>query len=602
MSRPPIAAHGLAKRFGDDLAVDDLSFEVARGEIAGLLGHADAGKTTVLRMLVGHVHHDAGKATILGKPYAQLEQPLHRVGVLLGTGAHPARNARDHLRVAAARAGLPLSRVGEALALVGLEREATIRTRLLAPGARRRLALAATLLARPDVLILDDPAEGLDAEGVRWLHSLLRALAGDGCAVLLAARRLADAAQVADRVLVLDRGALIAESSPAELLREAGSEVVVRSPGANLLADELRGVGIATSAPAGEELRVQDVPPRVVSELAVATGVPVWEVRAEHSTADDALEELIARGGGSANGAEPERHDGDVPGDPDVGDARGDSSPGEDGRASDDDTAASSADGLAELESSLDEQLAAHAPGDEPRVVAVVAPAAGLGRTTLAFVLADALAAGTGARTLAVALSCDHERMSLPVPRDQRTRLGLDDLLGDLPGFDDRARISPYVAEAASGAHVLCGPRRAEQLAAITPPQLATLLDFASGFYDVVVLDVGDLAKESLRAVVSRADEVLLLGAPDVVKGIDAGDPVLDAIEAERSERAMLVFNQVDEERMPDTDGSPAYALVPRDRELIRALDQGNFSLDRLRAPTRVALKRMALLVAERLS
>ena len=190
---------------------------------------------------------------------------------------------------------------------------------------------------------------------------------------------------------------------------------------------------------------------------------------------------------------------------------------------------------------------------------------------------------------------------SRPVAPDQRTSLGLADLLDDLPDFDERARISPYVAPAPSGADVLCGPEPA-RLAAIEPADVEALLAFARRFYDTIVLDVGALGDATLRAVVRHADEVVLLGVPDAIDGLDGADPVLDAIEGERSERATLVLNRVEEQRIRDMGGDGAYALVPRDRDLIRALDAGDFRLDAVGLPTRVALKRLALLVGERIA
>ena len=580
-----IVAEGLTKAFGSVVAVDDVSFEVQAGEVVALLGHEGAGKTTLVRLLCAHVRSTSGTATILGKPYAELARPARRVGVLLGTGAHPARSARDHLRIAAARGELPASRVDDVLALVGLEDEAARPVRELDRGARGRLALATALLGEPEVVILDDPEAGLEDDEVRWLHELLRALADRGCAVLATGRELSDAAHVADRVLVLDRGALVAQTTPDELLRRAGSEVVVRSPDAAALADELHSVGIETSSAGGDRLRARDIPPRVVSELAATSGVPVWDVREERPDVDDALDELIADGG-SQSGAGP-AHDGER--------AAAAGAPDSDGAACSPDA------DLGALESELDDRLAALSAPHEPRVVAVLAPGTGLGATTLSFLIADVLAAAREGGTLAVALSCDHDRMSLPVAREERTSLNLADLLDDLPHFDEYARISPYVAPVPSGAHVICGSPQ-ERLASITPSDVEALLAFAGRFYDTIVIDAGDVPEATLRAVAARADEVVLLGAPESVEGIGDGDSVLAAIESERADRATLVFNRVDEQRIRELDGDAAYALVPRDRELIRALDAGGFRLDTVGQPTRVALKRLALLVAERIA
>ena len=568
-----IVAEQLTKAYRQTVAVAEVSFEVAAGEVVGLLGPAGAGKTTILKMLVGLIRPDAGAATILGKPYAALERPLQRVGALLGSGVQPARTVRDHLRIACARGELPERRVDAVLATVGLQDSATVRAGALSEGERTRLAIATALVGEPDALILDEPGRGLDSEGMRWLHDLVATLAERGCAVVLAGRSLVDVGQLAADLLVLDRGRLIARSSLTELVRRAGSEVLVRSPDAEALADELRDAGIAVSAPEGEVLCVYDVPPRVVSELAVASGVPVWEIRSQRSSADEALEELI-HGARSANGGAPQQRDDDV--DPE----------------------------LEETEALLDAKLAQLPRSENAQIVAMVAPGAGAGRTTLAFLLADVLAAASDRRSLAVALSCDHERLSLPVVREQRTTLALDDLLADLPQFDDTALISPYVAPAPSGAHVLCGPRRAQELAALQPAEIDALLQFAGRFYDLLVLDVGDLAEPALRAVVRHADEVLLVGAAGESDAVDPHAPVLAIMEAERDHQATIVLNRVEAGHIdnPRTGLAGSYALVPDDRELIRALDAGDFELARVAPQTRIALKRLALLVAGRSS
>ena len=567
-----IVAEGLTKAYGDTVAVAGVGFEVAAGEIVGLLGLAGAGKTTILRMLVGFVHPDEGSATILGKPYVALERPLRRVGVLLGNGAHPARSARDHLRIAAARAGLPVQRVDAVLDLAGLQDKAAVAAGRLTEGERTRLGIATALLGEPEAVIFDEPARGLDAEGASWLHSLVMALAERGCAVLLAGRTLADIGEVGDDVLALDHGSLVARSSLQGLARRAGSEVLVRSPGAAVLAEGLRDAGVAVSATEGDALHVHDAPPRVVGEVALARGVPIWEARSQPVGPDEALEALLETAR-SSNGDGAHHRDGEeeVP--------------------------------LAETEARLDAELAEVGRRDEPQVIAVVAPGSGFGRTTLTFLLADVLAAATERRSLALALSCDHERLSLPVIREQRTTLALGDLLADLPEFDDLARISPYVAPAPSGAEVLCGARDDEALDALGPPEIDALLDFAGRFYDLVVVDVGALGEPALRALVRRADEVVLLGVPDANGALDPRAPVLDVVDAEREDRATLVVNRVPEERVELQRGDPdrTYALVPEDRELIRALDAGDFELARSAPRTRVALKRLALVVAERL-
>ena len=215
---PVIRASGLTKRFGPVLAVDQLSFEVEAGTVTGFLGRNGAGKTTTLRMLLGLVAADAGTATIGGHAYADLPEPLHRVGAVLeASGFHPGRTARNHLRVQALAGQADPSRIEDVLDLVELTGAADRRIGGLSLGMRQRLTLATALLTDPEVLILDEPTNGLDPEGVRWLRNLLRGLAAEGTAVLISSHMLAEVAQTVDQVVIVDRGRAVAQSGLAEL-------------------------------------------------------------------------------------------------------------------------------------------------------------------------------------------------------------------------------------------------------------------------------------------------------------------------------------------------------------------------------------------------
>lgn len=579
-----IAVEGLTKRFGSTLAVDDVSFEVETGQIVGFLGHNGAGKTTTLRMLLGHVRPDSGSATILGKPYAQLNRPLRRVGVQFESGLHPGRTARNHLRVSAAVGGLPTDRIETVLSLVGLEHDADRRVGGYSQGMRQRLGLATALLADPEILVLDEPGNGLDPEGIRWLRKLLRDLAKRGRTILLSSHQLAEVAQTVDHVVVIDRGAVVAQSSLEALVRRAGTEVLVRSPSAEVLAQELRRAGIATAGVSATELHAKDVPPGVVSELATGAGLPVWEVSSIEPSLEDVFFELTHG-----------RQNGERAAVPAVLTA-------EEGRQ-EQDKLDEAAQALTEAEGRLDRDLSRQPRMERGTVVAVVAPQEGLGRTTLSFLLGEVLATGLGARAVAMALSCDRERMCLPVPAGERSPLNLTDLVGDLGGFDEAARMTPYVSVAHSGLHTLCGPRRDADLTALSEQQLDDLLDFAARFYELIVLDVGALGEAALVAALRRADQVVLLSAPDADAPVNS--PVFEAIEAHRSERATLVFNRVDEQKalaFAERSRQGPHALVPRDRELIRALDAGDFRLAQVQPATRIALKRLGLVVAEGLT
>jgi ABC-2 type transport system ATP-binding protein len=213
-----IEVHGLTKRFGPVLAVDGLSFTVEAGEVVGFLGPNGAGKTTTLRMLLGLVRPDAGTATINGSPYADLAEPLHQVGAVLEASSfHPGRTARNHLRVQALAAGVDPSRIGDVLALTGLTEAAGRRVGGFSLGMRQRLGLATALLPDPELLILDEPANGLDPEGVRWLRDLLRGMAAEGATVLVSSHILAEVAHTVDSVVILDGGRLVTQSSLADL-------------------------------------------------------------------------------------------------------------------------------------------------------------------------------------------------------------------------------------------------------------------------------------------------------------------------------------------------------------------------------------------------
>ena len=226
-----MVAESLTKRFGSVLAVDSLSFALAPGTITGFLGPNGAGKTTTLRMLVGLATPSAGSALIFGSPYAELQEPALRVGAVLeATDFHPGRSGRDHLRMLARAVRLPDSRVDEVLRLVELDGAAGRRVKGYSLGMRQRLGLAAALLGDPELLILDEPANGLDPEGVRWLRDFLRTFAAGDRTVLVSSHVLAEVAQTVDQVLIVNHGKLVVESSLEQLTARVGGSVRVRTP------------------------------------------------------------------------------------------------------------------------------------------------------------------------------------------------------------------------------------------------------------------------------------------------------------------------------------------------------------------------------------
>jgi ABC-2 type transport system ATP-binding protein len=288
-----ITVQGLTKRFGDVLAVDQLDFAIDEGTVAGFLGPNGAGKTTTLRMLLGLVAPDAGTATIGGRPYRELPDPVRRVGAVLEAGGfHPGRSARDHLRVLATAAGLAPGRVEEVLEQTGLAGAARRRVGGFSLGMRQRLGLAAALLGDPEVLVLDEPANGLDPEGVHWLRGLVRGLADQGRTVLVSSHLLAEVAQTVDQVVIIDEGRLIAQSTLAALTAGADRTVRVRTPDPEALRDLLVARGATVTVDGPDRLVVGGVTTEQVGQAAAAGGVVLHEMRFERSNLEDVFLEL----------------------------------------------------------------------------------------------------------------------------------------------------------------------------------------------------------------------------------------------------------------------------------------------------------------------
>ncbi|TAM88412.1 MAG: ABC transporter ATP-binding protein [Jatrophihabitans sp.] len=308
-SSPPdgrIVVHELTKVFhGNVRAVDRLSFTVEPGSVTGFLGPNGAGKTTTLRMVLGLVHPTGGGATIGGRQYRQIPNPLTVVGASLESSSfHPARTARNHLRVQCIVAGLPERRADEVLDMVGLHDAARRKVRGYSLGMRQRLGLAAALLGDPWVLILDEPANGLDPDGIRWLRGLFRHLAGEGRTVLVSSHQLGEVQEVADRVVILDRGRLVSSGSIAELT--AGTEVVrVRSPHTDRLAQVLTQAGIPAVADGPGVLQVRGSTPAHVGHLAFTAGVELHELAAQGFDLEDLFFSLTGSAYGGQHAAPP---------------------------------------------------------------------------------------------------------------------------------------------------------------------------------------------------------------------------------------------------------------------------------------------------------
>lgn len=287
----------LTKRFGDVIAVDDLSFDIQEGGITGFLGPNGAGKTTTLRMLLGLVRPTAGEAKLFGASYGRLAD-RRRVGVVLdASGCHPGRSVRDQLRGRAAAQRLPGRRVEAVMTLVGLTDLAKRRAGRLSLGERQRLALAAAMLGDPALLILDEPANGLDPEGMRWLRGFLRDLARDGRTVLFSSHDLGEVAQTVDQLVVLDRGRLVTHCSLRDFMADAGQIVRVRTSRAEELRQALVADGAYVDGRGLDELEIANSTLDRVASIAASAQIPVLEISSHVESLEAVFLKRAANGG-----------------------------------------------------------------------------------------------------------------------------------------------------------------------------------------------------------------------------------------------------------------------------------------------------------------
>ncbi|SFB49631.1 ABC-2 type transport system ATP-binding protein [Amycolatopsis marina] len=288
-----IDLRGLTKRYGPDTVVDDVSFTVEPGQVTGFLGPNGAGKSTTMKMIIGLAAPTRGSVTIGGRLYGDLPAPLTEVGVLLDAGAvHGSRNAYDHLRALAVSNGLPRRRVDDVLARTGLEGVAGKRAGRFSLGMRQRLGIAAALLGDPRVLIFDEPVNGLDTDGIRWIRELLRSLAGEGRAVLVSSHLMSEMAQTADHLVVIGQGRVIADTGIAEFLRAGGEgTVLVRTPELSVFALHLTSAGATVDTRAGA-LVVSGMTSDEIGKLAVYHDIPLSELTPQQASLEDAYIEL----------------------------------------------------------------------------------------------------------------------------------------------------------------------------------------------------------------------------------------------------------------------------------------------------------------------
>ncbi len=289
-----IEAVGLTKRYGSTVAVNDLSFSVKPGRVTGFLGPNGAGKSTTMRMILGLDRPSAGKVLVDGKPYQELKYPLRHVGALVeARWVHPNRSAHAHLRWLARSNDIPRKRVDEVLGMVGLDKVAGRKAGGFSLGMSQRLGIAAALLGDPQVLLFDEPVNGLDPEGIHWIRQFMQRLAAEGRTVLVSSHLLSEMSLTAEDLVVVGRGELIAECTTEEFVNRASdSSVRVRSPQAEQLAGLLTERGLATRTSDSQSLLVDGAATEQVGEIAAAGGIVLHELAAERSSLEEAFMRL----------------------------------------------------------------------------------------------------------------------------------------------------------------------------------------------------------------------------------------------------------------------------------------------------------------------
>jgi ABC-2 type transport system ATP-binding protein len=289
-----IEVHELCKRYGDRLAVNQLSFSVRAGRVTGFLGPNGAGKSTTMRLLLGLIRPDSGRATIDGRPYQDLAVPLHVIGALLEARAvHPGRTAFNHLLCLAQSQGIPRQRVSEVIEMVGLGPVAHQRAGGFSLGMGQRLGIAAALLGDPQVLLLDEPVNGLDPEGVLWIRNLMKQLAGEGRTVFVSSHLMNEMAVTADHLIVIGRGELIADCSTTEFIQQnSQSAVRVTSPQLPQLRELIVRAGGQTVETGPDTVLVSSMLAAQIGDLAAAAGLPIHELTPQHASLEEVFMNL----------------------------------------------------------------------------------------------------------------------------------------------------------------------------------------------------------------------------------------------------------------------------------------------------------------------
>jgi ABC-2 type transport system ATP-binding protein len=290
-----IKVEHLTKRYQDTLAIDDLDFEVLPGVVTGFLGPNGSGKSTTMRIILGLDHPTKGQATVKGKRYAEIRDPLHEVGALLDAkSVHPGRSARNHLRALAASNRIPFSRVDEVLEFVGIASVANKKVGNFSLGMSQRLGIAAALLGDPEVLLFDEPVNGLDPEGIRWIREFFRSLANEGRTVFVSSHLMSEMAVSADQIIVIGRGKFITQGSIDSLTATAKGSVLVRAADHQKLLTALQAKNATVTELNDEGLSVSDLSAEAIGQIAFDAGLVLYELTPQRASLEEVFMELTS--------------------------------------------------------------------------------------------------------------------------------------------------------------------------------------------------------------------------------------------------------------------------------------------------------------------
>lgn len=291
ITQPAISVDRLTKRYGDRNVVDSLTFSIPRRLVTGFLGPNGSGKTTTIRMIFGLIHATSGTSLVDGRPFAELPDPAGHAGILIdGAGAHPKRSAYSHLRIIAAERNVAIARVDEVLDVVGLSGDAKRRVGDYSLGMRQRLDLATALLAEPQLLVLDEPANGLDPAGILWLRTFLRSFAATGGSAFVSSHQLAELSLLADEIVVINHGRLITHTAVGQLT--SAGPIRVRTAQVDDLTSALKEAGASVQPVGDDRIEVREIPIEQVGSIAAGVGAVLYDLTPSANTLQDAFLKL----------------------------------------------------------------------------------------------------------------------------------------------------------------------------------------------------------------------------------------------------------------------------------------------------------------------